>query len=361
MKLGITICATKQYAYALGMQAQAVCNSIREYKRAGYDTLESVKVIIVGSQNDFKLDRIAKFYINQIGAEVEIIKVEDSDQNKNYKTDAQLLIAKLRSLAFNAAKRADVTHCWSLDSDVIPKANSLYCMRHALDFDVDYYQVASCVYPSQGGGLFLCGRGTPKRQISEDIYPDEKDVPEKVLNRIAELEKKVEELQNTPREAMTPEIYKAGMLLARKRRFWAKYVDKKCKALTANVFELNAKKWRKRGWFDFAYPAIGKGAVVPTDWMGFGCALIGAKALNLIDFSGYEGAGTEDLFIIWNRWYPNNVRIAAIPHCPGDHIIRTPNEKGVMEYVHIFTYHETGGEFVGHLRQDRKKFKEFEV
>jgi hypothetical protein len=118
-----------------------------------------------------------------------------------------------------------------------------------------------------------------------------------------------------------------------------------------NVFELNAKGWRKRGWFDWAYPAIGLGAMVPTDWCGFGCTFMNRAAIAACDWSGYEGKGTEDLWVIWNHWHPNGIRIAALPHCPASHVIRLKDKQGAVTYHLMDAFHEPSGECAGHLRR----------
>ncbi len=117
--------------------------------------------------------------------------------------------------------------------------------------------------------------------------------------------------------------------------------------------------WRRRGWLDHAYPGIGVGAMVPSDWCGFGCTLMGAKALALADFDGYEGQGTEDLFIIWNRWWPAGKRINVITHCPCDHVIWSKKKGGdVKEYTLVSSYHEMHGDCVGHLRTRKTPWQE---
>jgi hypothetical protein len=72
-----------------------------------------------------------------------------------------------------------------------------------------------------------------------------------------------------------------------------------------------------------------------------------ARALALATFEGYDGKGTQDLFLCWHRWHQNGLRIAAIPHTCADHVKR--DAKG--EVVHHRAYHETEGEYRGHLRQ----------
>ena len=93
----------------------------------------------------------------------------------NYKTEAQIVIAKLRSAAFSEARRYDPEFCWSLDSDTLPPANALRCMIDMLHFDRGYYSVSTCPYPND---LFLGGRGTPQNHISPTLIDAERVIPE---------------------------------------------------------------------------------------------------------------------------------------------------------------------------------------
>jgi hypothetical protein len=78
--------------------------------------------------------------------------------------------------------------------------------------------------------------------------------------------------------------------------------------------------------------------------------MMNKEALGLCDWTGYDGRGTEDLYINFRRWHPANILIACIPHCPCDHVVRKSKNK-TGEYVHIVTGHEVSGECQGHLRQ----------
>jgi hypothetical protein len=76
-----------------------------------------------------------------------------------------------------------------------------------------------------------------------------------------------------------------------------------------------------------------------------------ARALELAHFEGYDGGGTEDLFIGWHRWHPAGIRQAVLPHCPADHVIWSKKKGGSPEeYTLHHVYHEQEGECVGHLR-----------
>jgi len=75
------------------------------------------------------------------------------------------------------------------------------------------------------------------------------------------------------------------------------------------------------------------------------------EALSLAYFEGYDGQGTEDLFICWNRWHPAGLRLNVIPHCPCDHVLWDKKKGGdASVYTHLVAYHEHEGEFRGHLR-----------
>lgn len=370
-KLGITVCATKGYTYAVNTQAVAIQSCILEYIRVRNCDKLNLSVILV-SDGCEKMTRLTKLYEMLLGGhekiELSIVQVtipDINDDQKGYKTEAQKIIGRLRMSAFSVAKKLNLDYCWSLDSDVIPKANSLICMEDALLFDNGYYSVACCNYPSQGGGFFLCGRGTFTNPILKDVFPEEKEVSKKISKRIDNLTKKRDKtLKSIQVKVPSKENLKTLHILNKKLYLWSKYIDKKTMPISNNPFALNAKKWRKRGWFDYAYPGIGKGSMVPTDWCGFGCNLINKKALNYIDFHGYEGKGTEDLFIVWYRWFPNNCKMVAIPHCPADHVIRErsiPNMKPseFKKYSYVLTYHEVDGECEGHLRQQKREFVEY--
>jgi hypothetical protein len=219
---------------------------------------------------------------------------------------------------------------------VLVHAKSLRVMLDGLGFDHGYYAISTCTYPSQGGGGFLGGRGDPAHPIAECFEEDERQVPADLAKEHKKLKEEFAALKAPPSAQL------------QKR---AEEIREKLKACPpkGNVFELNAKKWRRRGWLDNAYPAIGIGAMLPSDWCGLGCTLLSKRALALADFYGYEGKGTQDLFLCWHRWWPAGCRINVIPHAPCDHVIR-PREGESSGPTHCYAYHEPLGEAQGHLR-----------
>lgn len=342
MKLAITICATKSYAYAAMVQARRLQAALN------YVKINDPYIILVSDQSDC-LDKVQILYKSIVPkADVLLIKMDIDDGHKNYKEAAQLTIAQMRTVAFSKARELNVDYCFSLDSDILPGINSIQCSLDILNFDHGYYSVACPLYMSQGGGSYLCGHGTPERPILSDFLPDERIVPKRYIRFKEKYQKKLKSFhpKNQAQIKLADKVIKK-LLWVEKRI--ERYPPK------SDIFTLNGKgKWRRRGWFDYAYPAIGKGAVVPSDWCGFGATMMNRKALELAIFDGYDGRGTEDLYICFNRWYPNNLKIAAIPHSVCDHIIRSRNNP--KEYLHIQAYHENSGEFINHLRQRSRPF-----
>jgi len=252
---------------------------------------------------------------------------------KDYQVEAQMRIAALQGAAFAAARKIRATALWSVEADNLVPADALRVAEWALQMPQadgsPYYEIAAVTYPN---GLFLGGNGTPQNPIAEDFTEKERRLPPRLVRA---LEVCRERLKTEP----TSE--KEGRRLGRLHER-----VKKCPP-EGNVFEVTAKHgWRRRGWMDFAFPGIGRGAIVPSDWCGLGCTLLSAKALALATFDGYDGRGTQDLFLCWHRWHPAGLRIVCIPHTAADHVKRDKHGK----IIHHRAFHETEGEYRGHLR-----------
>jgi hypothetical protein len=217
----------------------------------------------------------------------------------------------------------------------------LRCMKQMLEFDDQYYSISTCPYPSQGGGAFLGGRGTPEHPILPDFYDDERIIPKPIRKRMNDLKRRLSNCKGKPDEEWVKEMQEVSDLV------------QKCQPV-GNVFFCNSKNgFRRRGWMESAYPGIGLGAVVPTDWCGFGCTLMNRRALELAQFEGYDGSGTEDLYVVWKKWHRQGLRINAIPHVPCDHVIRNPDlsKRDKTPFILCQAFHEQNDkECVGHLR-----------
>ena len=336
-ELAITICATKHYTYAMRAQARRVSANLAACP------VDGVVIVLVGDGSPELLDIVDYYRAITPSARVDLVTLPDiSDDSENYKQKAQLLIARMRTEAFTHARALGVRQCWSLDSDTLPPANALRCMRDSLAFDGGFYSIASCPYPND---LFLGGFGTHRNQIAEDYLPTERKLTPQIRAEWEANEAELREL-NDSKKPVTDEH----------RKRW-EVTNKKVKECPpdGSIWDVTAKHgWRRRGWLDHAYPAIGLGAFVPVDWCGFGCTLMNSTALLYACFDGYEGHGTEDLYVCWRHWHPAGLRINAIPHCPCDHVIWGKKKNSDPNtYTLIQSYHEPEGEYRGHLRTRR--------
>ena len=257
-------------------------------------------------------------------------------EGKDYKEPAQMRIAALQGAAFAAARKIRATALWSVEADNLVPADALRVAEWALQMPQadgsNFYDIAAVTYPN---GLFLGGNGSPNHPIAEDFTEKERKLPPRLVRALEVCRERLKDCKD--KAVGEREGKRLGRLHDRVKKFPPE----------GNVFEVSGKYgWRRRGWMDFAYPGIGRGAIVPSDWCGLGCTLLSAKALALATFEGYDGKGTQDLFLCWHRWHPAGLRIACIPHCVADHVKR--DKEG--QIVHHRAYHETEGEYRGHLR-----------
>lgn len=271
-----------------------------------------------------------------------------TDDHECYKNEAQLIIARLQQRAFAKAREVRADYFWSIESDVLVPPNALTVLRQALEFDDAYYSIAMVTYPN---GQFLGGRGTSRQPICEDATEDERQLTPELKKAVEARKRAAADLEKT-KTAPTPAQLDEWQKLSEQVR--------KCPP-KGNIFELQAKGWKKRGWMDSAYPAIGRGAILPTDWVGLGCTLLNRKALSLATFEGYELMGTQDLFLCWHRWHPAGLRMCVIPHVLCHHVKRKVGKDGkrTQEIEVHEAYHELEGEFAGHLRWRPRKYFDF--
>lgn len=344
MRLCIATYATERYDYALPNVGRRIASCLY------HSNITEGDFIFVGDNSE-KIKESALLYIKELLPEnfkFHFLALNLKDcKLANYKEDAQLLIAQMQTSAFTLARKLNAEYFWSIESDVLVPTNALSVSLDILKFDNGYYDVAMCSYPSQGGGAFLGGRGDYNHHIAEDFTDEEKELEDDITKELEERKKQIEE-----------ESFEPSQEWINRGRELHDIVKKS--PPKGNVFEANAKRWRKRGWMEYAYPAIGKGSIVPTDWVGLGCTLLSKKALALAHFDGYEGKGTQDLFLGWTYWKPNGINMCVTTHVICDHIIRKRKENTEEqlweEFTHVLAYHEQEGECAGHLRQRHVHF-----
>lgn len=264
---------------------------------------------------------------------------------EKYKISEQLIIAKLHGEMFAAAREHNADQCWTVEADVLVRPDSLRLMEWALQMPqpdgTPYYDIAICTYPN---GLFIGGHGDQQHSIAEDFLPHERNLTSELKKKWIKLKKEEIEWQKKKKQP-DEEWQKSARELHEE--------IKKCNP-NGNIWQLNAKHgWRRRGWMDFAYPGIGIGALVPTDWVGQGCNLLSKKAISLSSFEGYDGQGTQDLFLCWKKYHPSGLRMACITHSPCDHVKRQGDK-----IIHYQAFHEQQGETRGHLRVIQKEWIE---
>jgi protein tyrosine phosphatase (PTP) superfamily phosphohydrolase (DUF442 family) len=318
MKLAIAVAATKSYLHAWQSCIRSIATAAAHHAEAHFifatDQSEEAK----------QAARVLKEELPE-GWKITVIPMAMADDAKDYKEAAQMRIAALQGAAFAFARskvRAD--RLWSVESDNLVPADALRVLEWTLDMPTadgsPYYDIAAATYPN---GMFLGGFGSYSTQINEDFLPSERKLTPRLAACFAACE---------ARPPSEREHKRLGRLRER---------AKKCPP-DGSLWEVIQKHgWRRRGWMESAYPGIGLGAIVPTDWCGLGCTLMSKRALGVADFAGYEGKGTQDLFLCWRRWHPAGLRLACVPHVPCDHV------KGAVHHV---AYHQAEGECRGHLR-----------
>lgn len=341
MNLTITTYATKSYTYALEAQMQ-LC--IQALQLAKWDT---ATFIFAGDESEEVKNAFSLYAENleRIGVESILLPLNvECNENKDHNQNSNLVIAKLQAAAWHEARLRGADLCWSLEADILPQPKTLHTLMDVLAFDGGWYDVAMAAYPNSD---FLGGRGTPRNWILPNVYDDEREIPDDLQKRIDGRAARQKELTETNKEPTKEDLEE-----------W-KSIDKAIKEspTKGNVYALNAAKWRQRGWLSSAYPGVGLGAVLPTDWVGLGCTLMSKRALQLAHFTGYAGHGTQDLWLCWKAWNPANIRMAVVPHVLCDHVKRRKDKDGKERLEVMHAEHEIWSEYHGHLRTSTYDWK----
>lgn len=335
--IAIAVAATKSYLHAWLQCVRAISAAAAHHAEAHF-------IFATDESNDSEQAvELAKHELPE-GWKITAIRLPiKDDTSQNYKEAAQLRIATLQGAAFAFARKIRATRLLSVESDNLIPADALRVLEWVLDMPTadgtPYYDIAAATYPN---GLFLGGFGTPQNPIAEDFLPHERKLPTRLKFCIDECEKRIQHVgePGEPTWKVRHGIDHEHKRMARLRERAKKHQP------DGNIWEVTAKHgWRRRGWMDFAYPGIGRGAIVPSDWCGLGCTLLSQRALAHADFHGYDGRGTQDLFLCWKRWHPAGLRIACVPHVACDHVKRRGGQT-----EHLLAYHEMDGECRGHLR-----------
>ena len=348
--LAIVVVATKTYLHAFPQCVRAISAAAAHHAEAHF-------IFVTDESKDAKRAEEALQSELPEGWRLTVLRLAlGDDTSTRYKEEAQLRIARLQGSGFAMARKIRASRCWVVESDTIVSGDALRVLEWTLAMPTadgsPHYDIAAATYPN---GLFLGGFGSPQHQIAEDFLPSEKKLPARLKLCFEKCGERLSQkaTNETEWKSLQPMFEKEGKRMGRLRER-----IKNCPP-DGNVWEVIAKHgWRRRGWMDAAYPGIGRGAVVPSDWCGLGCTLLSKRALAHADFTGYEGKGTQDLFLCWHRWYPAGLKIACVPHVVCDHIKRKSPEApaDAPEIIHYRAYHETEGECRGHLRVRQQAF-----
>jgi hypothetical protein len=346
--LAIAVSATRNYLHVWPQCVRAIAAAAAHHEEAHF---------IFSTDESKEATAAADLAKNELpeGWKISVLKhpIKD-DSSVNYKVEAQLRIALLQGSSFAFARKIRASMCWSVESDNIVPANSLRVLEWTLAMPQadgrPHYDISAATYPN---GLFLGGFGTYQHQIAEDFLPEERKLKPRLRLLLDETEKRLKDIKPPTNAEEAEEAQRAGDKEGKRMGRLREWVKKS--PPLGNVFELNAKGYRRRGWMDFAYAGIGHGSVVPSDWCGLGCTLMSKSALAHADYCGYDGRGTQDLYLCWSRWHPAGLRIACVPHIVCDHIKRQDRD-GKTEIIHHRAYHEPEGECRGHLRQRSQPF-----
>ena len=336
-KIATVIVGTHSYLEPLEVCLRRVKTAI-DYEQCEFD---HKLILVTDKSSKSKVDRMAESFESR-----EVVAIDMEESGEHYKKDRQILIASLQSTGFDAARRWGCDFLWSVEADVLVPYNALSVSLDMLRFDSGYYDVSFVTYPSQGGGSFLGGYGSYSNPIAEDFLPEERELPSKLQLLMDACEKRLQD-NELSREALEKESKRCQRIRERIKRCPPK----------GNVFELNAKRWRRRGWLDNSHVGTGRGAVIETDWTGLGCTLMSKRAAALAQFDGYDGGGTQDLFLNWHKWHPEGLRFCCITHTLCDHVVRDEEAEG--GFTTLKAYHEPEGEAKGHLRYRRTPFYKF--
>ena len=336
-RIATVIVATKSYLDPL----EVCLRRTRAALQHEQSEFEHRLIMVTDRESESRVDEMTKHFDVK-----EIIAIDMEESGEHYKRDRQILIASLQSTGFDAARRWGCDYLWSVEADVLVPHNALSVSLDMLRFDGGYYDVSFVTYPSQGGGSFLGGYGSYRNPIAEDYLPEERVLPDKLKLLLDSCEQRLKDKDIT-QEAAEKEHRRMGRIHEK---------IKKCPP-SGNVFELNAKGWRRRGWLDNSHVGTGRGAVIETDWTGLGCTLMSKRAAALAQFDGYDGGGTQDLFLNWHKWKPEGLRFCCITHTVCDHVVRDEKAEGGL--TTLKSYHEPEGETKGHLRYRRVPFHKF--
>lgn len=350
IKLAVATFATKNYCYACEAQAPLLVASLRYAEVCPSEVL----FIFVGDGSKEATTAFTGYEkrLKIMGVSSERITLDVAcNANGKHAKASNLVIARMQNAAFDLARCHGAAAFWSLEADILPQPNALRTLMDTLAFDRGWYDVAMATYPNEE---FLGGHGDPRNWIAPNVTSEEKEVAPDLAAWLAYRDRR-------RMAGVQPDAKEAAE--------WAQ-MDRDLEASPpkGNVFQLNAAGYKRRGWLPHAYPGIGLGSIVPVEWVGVGCTLLSERALNLANFTGYDGGCTQDLWLCWRAWHTAGLRIATATHAVCSHVkIReiketeakngeTKDKITKQPFIH-HAHHELSGVRQGHLNNDTRPWE----
>ena len=336
--LAVCISATKSYLYAWEQCIRGITSAVSHYKSGHF---------IYASDDSKECKDALEFAKNNLPENWKVHNIifkNLNDKEEKYKKDSQIIIAKLQGATFHKARQIKADLCFSVESDVLLKGDSLRVLEWALSMPASdgssIYDIAAGTYPNSSP---LLGFGTLQNPIAEDFLPHERKLKPRIKQVFEACEKRIKLFD---KDSKKEHIEKEHKRMGRIHKF-----IKKCPP-DGNIWEVIAKYgWRRRGWLENAMPGS-TAHVFQCDWCGLGNTLMTKKALSLADFNGYDGGGTQDLFLCWKKWYPCGLKIIGVPYVYCDHVKRREDNK----IEHLIAFRELDNEYRGHMRVKSQEF-----
>lgn len=337
--LAICISATKSYLYAWEQCIRGITAAVSHYNSGHF---------IYASDDSKECKNALEFAKQNLPANWQIHNIvfkDLNDKEEKYQRQSQIIIAKLQGATFHKARQIKADLCFSVESDVILKGDSLRVLEWALSMPAadgsPIYDISSGTYNNSSP---LLGFGTPQNPIAEDFLPHERKLKPRIKLVFEECEKRI---KSFTKESKKEQIEKEHKRMARIYK-----VIKKCPP-DGNIWEITSKYgFRRRGWWENAMPGAASVAhAFHSDWCGLGNTLMSKKALSLADFNGYDGSGTQDLYLCWKKWYPAGLKIIGVPYVYCDHIKQREDK-----IEHLVAFRETEGECKDHMRCKVQEF-----
>ena len=333
-KVVVTLCASKLYLYAIKSCVRRIVSA------TAYRNPTLVLATDTSPECSAMVSLITKELVPESWRVIHRpVELDIDNAGEKYKTNSQLIIARLQGEAFAEARRQSADICLNVEADVLIPENGLRIAEWALSMPDTggsaYYDICQLTYHN---GMWLGGHGDSLRPIFEDFMPEERTLTEPIKKALAK-QRKEEAAWIAKKLQPTKEWIEEAQELYKKIR-------ETCPPQGSLWDVISKHGWRRRGWLDAAYPAIGRGAIVPVDWIGTGAVALSKRALALAEFSGYQGLGTQDLYLCWRKWHPAGLRHCVTTHALCDHIKQDPDGKLNC----LQAYHQPDGDMAGHLR-----------